>query len=90
MMEDPWLTVPRRTLSTQKSFKISRCLLLVGWSKANESARLALIGPWSQDLFATLLTGVTLGWPSDGWVVTFLLHTISGEDPGTVGFHATA
>lgn len=43
-----------------------------------------LIGLWSQDLFATLLTGVTLAWPSHGWAVTFLLHTISGEDPGTV------
>lgn len=50
----------------------------VGWLR--ERKRLVLIGAWSQDLFATLSTGVTLVWPSDSWAVTFLGHTTSGVD----------
>lgn len=79
--EDPWLSVPR-SVDAAHATKLS-CRLLVGPRDPGREGPV-LIGLWSQDLFATLLAGVTLAWPSDGWAVTFLLHTISGEDPGTV------
>jgi hypothetical protein len=50
----------------------------VGWLR--ERKKPVLIGAWSQDLFATLSTGVTLVWPSDSWAVTFLEHTTSDVD----------